>query len=318
MNKNLIKNTLKIILTIGIAWLLFRQINLQDLIDLIRKISVKSMIIGIVLYMCMYVCRSLRFKILNSKNIKLKEIFNIVLVHGFYNRALPLRMGEVSYVYLMNKKHDVNISESSIVVFIARIFDLLSTLIYFIIFQAIVYWKIENIVLGLVLFVILFAMVLNLKFLINATRIILRFIKKPSKREHIQKFIDNIYDFVDENLNLKKYMYIFLISCLNWLFLYLIFYVLILDFGYEITFNHIILGASVSNLTSILPVSSFGNFGTMEVGWAMTFIAMGYSKEVAIASGFGVNMFTFVSIVIFGGIGTIVMKIMENGRAECN
>ncbi|RLI91706.1 MAG: hypothetical protein DRO89_03410 [Candidatus Altiarchaeales archaeon] len=103
-------------------------------------------------------------------------------------------------------------------------------------------------------------------------------------------------------------LYSSLFSILIWVSLYLVDYVLLRGMGLNLTIERVILGSTLSLFTIILPVQGLMGFGTIEGGWAIGFMAMGISKEVAIVSGFGVHIILMIYVLILGGCGLQSIK----------
>ncbi len=59
-------------------------------------------------------------------------------------------------------------------------------------------------------------------------------------------------------------------------------------------------GSSLAILTSLIPVSAFANFGTLELGWVLGFGVLGVPRDLALATGFGLHAVQLVHIVALG------------------
>ncbi|WP_018248104.1 lysylphosphatidylglycerol synthase transmembrane domain-containing protein [Orenia marismortui] len=316
--KKIIKVLLQLLVSSLLIFVLLRQIQMKDFIELLKKVRLSTIVLGLSFYLLIYVFRTLRFKVLLSKKIGFFRLINILLVHGFFNRAMPLRLGELSYIYLMKNMHDIDVSESTFAILYVRLYDLLSTVSIFIIFSLIILSSSINVyiyllILGLLLTILLlFPKIINIIYNLLQNKGLPNFIEKFISKERILSNIENVYKLNKKANSIKNIMKMFTYSIGVWSCFYIIFYFLIIDFGYNINLSKVILGATFSNLTSILPVSGLGNFGTMEAGWTLGFMMMGYPKNIAIMTGFGVNLFTFSSILIFGSISIIILLLRKN------
>jgi len=56
-------------------------------------------------------------------------------------------------------------------------------------------------------------------------------------------------------------------------------------------------------MISILPIQGIGGFGTLEGSWAISFMAMGVTKEAAISSGFVMHIISIIYLAILFIIG---------------
>ncbi len=112
-------------------------------------------------------------------------------------------------------------------------------------------------------------------------------------KEHIIKNINHNYNgIVLMTLFDKCISTIFSITVIN-------------GFHYLLTINEIIFASISSGFTEILPINSFGNFGTLELGWAGALIYSGVSSEIAIESGFSFHFVAFSITILFGLISII-------------
>jgi hypothetical protein len=60
-------------------------------------------------------------------------------------------------------------------------------------------------------------------------------------------------------------------------------------------------------LTSLIPVSAFANFGTLELGWVLGFGVLGIPRDLALATGLGLHAVQLVHIVALGLISHAVL-----------
>ena len=88
-----------------IVWLLLRKIDLRDIPNAIGNIPLWSLAIAFLLHVIATFFKAFRFKVILKSGIRLKHLFPIVSLYMFFANVLPIRTGELSYVYLL-KKHD--------------------------------------------------------------------------------------------------------------------------------------------------------------------------------------------------------------------
>lgn len=83
----------------------------------------------------------------------------------------------------------------------------------------------------------------------------------------------------------------------------------------SITFAEASFGASLAILTSVVPISAFANFGTLETGWVLGFGLFGVSRELALATGTGLHVAQLVFAVVLGLAGHAGMGLVARGAA---
>jgi uncharacterized membrane protein YbhN (UPF0104 family) len=78
-------------------------------------------------------------------------------------------------------------------------------------------------------------------------------------------------------------------------------YILLAGGGFKCGFWQLILGSTAAIITNVLPINGVGSFGPFEGGWAVGFVLVGFSRELALQSGFFVHiMALFNAFVLFG------------------
>src|SRR3989338_5078470 len=76
--------------------------------------------------------KAARFRFFLENKITLSQMFSIVASHSFWNNILPFRSGELSYLYLLRKHVAVGAGEGISSLVLARAFDALVVLIFFV------------------------------------------------------------------------------------------------------------------------------------------------------------------------------------------
>ncbi|MGQ9646028.1 MAG: lysylphosphatidylglycerol synthase domain-containing protein [Thermodesulfobacteriota bacterium] len=94
----------------------------------------------------------------------------------------------------------------------------------------------------------------------------------------------------------------------SWLMIFLTFQAFLLGFGVIIPFLRMVFGSTVAVIANTLPIGGIGNWGTLEIGWAVGFLVTGLSKEQAIATGFGVHILILITCALFELISWVTLK----------
>ena len=239
------------------------------------------------------------------------------------NNILPARTGELSYIMLLGKLHNKKSGEGIASLFIARVFDLMaiSSLFFISIF---VVKDIPDVMMKAIVGIALF-----LAFIVILTIILLFF--GESFLESMEGFIRSIHlDGPFINFAFKKgeetiqgfekiktngmmtFMALMIISFSIWLSLYLFGYLLVIAMGIHLSYFTVLMASTFAVFTTLLPIQGIAGFGTMEGGWALGFIAIGLSKEVAISSGFGYHIITLTFLFTLGSYGFLMLKKGQN------
>lgn len=76
----------------------------------------------------------------------------------------------------------------------------------------------------------------------------------------------------------------------------------------ELAFPAAVFGASLSILSTLLPVNGFAGFGVQDAGWVAGFMAIGISAEVATSSGLAAHCVYLGNLCVFGLLGHVAMS----------
>jgi uncharacterized protein (TIRG00374 family) len=286
------------------------MIDIKEILELYGNLSLDTVAKCFTVYILINIIRTIRFVLLFEENIRIRDTLPIVLIHGFYNRILPFRIGEGFFPLYMKAREDVEVSDSLMSLVIVRLFDLTSTVFIFVCTYLITLKDIRivyQLMIVILLFVLSVAMLPVILYIIE--KVLLKF-TKLNKYKIFTKLKD-IINYKRHKLQMKNNITLFLLSVMNWILMFLIFKLLLIDFNIILPFKDILLSGSFSNLSSILPISSLGNFGTMEIGWSAVLVNIGYGSKDAMLSGFSVNLFTFTCIFVLGLIGFGFIKIKD-------
>jgi uncharacterized membrane protein YbhN (UPF0104 family) len=98
-----------------------------------------------------------------------------------------------------------------------------------------------------------------------------------------------------------------------WLGTFAWFYAFMTGLNLRVTPVQLVLGATFAVLSKALPLGTIGGFGTHEAGWTVGFMLVGLEREVAIASGFAVNILTLLASLFFG-LGSLGWMAWQWGR----
>ena len=233
--------------------------------------------------------------------------------------VLPSKLGELSYPYFLNKISGVSMTEGLASLIASRVYDFFIVLMIFL-FASIGFQSFFNInPFLIILLTVLLLVLMSLAFFYMSS--LLRWfpnisvrISKSGKLKNIKSFlwIQRKMNEMAEDFHAIKarraYFPVSLTSLISWIMVYWMCYAFLKGFGIEISFLRVVLGSSVGLMVSTLPISGFGNWGTLEAGWAAGFLMAGLSKEKAIATGFGVHILVFVICVIISFFCWVTLK----------
>jgi len=301
-----------VLITIGIMILLFTQISLGDLYALLKGVDLQWTFLGVLGYLLAILCRAFRYKwLIHSKDIPLSDLFKISVLYHLSLMVLPSKLGELSYPYFLNRTSGMAMTEGLASLIASRIYDFLTLLIFFLIafigFQSLFH-------VSPVLMILLIAFLTGLAFLAffhvgGLLKLLSRGLGKASQwvglsqHRSLQWSLGKIDDVANDFYAIKArqtYLPVTLASFTSWAFSYWMFYAFLRGFGISTSVMKVLFGSTIAIIGNILPISGLGNWGVLEAGWGAGFILVGLSKVEAIATGFGVHIFLFVTATLVG------------------
>jgi uncharacterized protein (TIRG00374 family) len=301
-----------VLITIGIILLLFTQISVGDLYTLLKRTNLRWAFLGALGYLLAILSRAFRYKwLIHSKDIPLSDLFRISVLYHLSLMVLPSKLGELSYPYFLNRMSGMAMTEGLASLIASRIYDFLTLLIFFFIafigFQGLFH-------VSPVLMILLIAFLTGLAFLAffymgGLLKLLSRGLGKGSQwiglsqHKSLQWSLEKMYDMADDFYAIKArrtYLRVTLASLTSWAFSYWMFYAFLRGFGISTSVMRVLFGSTIAIIANILPISGLGNWGVLEAGWGAGFMLVGLSKVEAIATGFGVHIFLFVTATLVG------------------
>jgi len=282
-------------------------------------------------YMFTYVLRGIRFRMLiHSHRVSLRSMFDIVCVHNLLNQMLPMRAGELSYVYLARYRENVPVGEGLGTLIIARVMDLIAFMLVYPIAILVLYlqgfhfpsyiWKIllaavpVFFMLALLLFLLSFR---GRKMLDLFRRVVLKMPFVPSRLvcRVLEKLEESVSSF--EQLGSRRLILnTLVISLAIYGVLCVAGYFLLLGLGYYMSIPLVIFCSTLAYLSNILPIHGFCGFGTHEAGWTIGCMMAGFSKEMGMASGFSFHIIILGFATVAGLYGIFRVGIPHSDPPE--
>ncbi len=307
-------------ITLVILFILFTQISLRELFNLLVRIDPLWATLGCAAYFLATLFRALRFRwLIHSKEISIDELFRISVFYHLSLMVLPSKLGELSYPYLLNRIGEISMTEGLASLIASRVYDFFIILVIFL-FSSLAFQNLfkVNLLSVLLLTLLLILLILVAFFYMNRLLILFSYVcgcifkilrKEESKTAlWVQKKIHEMSEDFYAIRAKKTYLAVALTSIISWFMIFLTFQAFLLGFGVEISFLKVLFGSTVAVIANALPIGGIGNWGTLEVGWAAGFLMTGLSKEQAIATGFGVHILIFITCALLGLLSWVTLK----------
>lgn len=100
-----------------------------------------------------------------------------------------------------------------------------------------------------------------------------------------------------------------LVSIPIWISIFLFCAVLGRGFGLPptLSLSELAFGSALAIVTSLIPISAFANFGTLEAGWVIGFEMLGVPRDLGAATGLGLHVVQVGLCIVIGIAGHLIM-----------
>ncbi|MEM3373687.1 MAG: lysylphosphatidylglycerol synthase transmembrane domain-containing protein [Candidatus Woesearchaeota archaeon] len=312
-----IKNILfSITISIIFLYFIFKIININDL-KIIFQLPIKIVIFCFFLYLLSNILRALRFKLFLNMNFL--DITSMTFLHNMINNIIPLRIGDLSIIFLGKDKKIKNV----IALIYSRIFDVLAISSLLITSMIIYLLKLnknfelfslieKKIVYASIILVIMIFFILALIFFILKYELLNKILSISLVKKFINThFISRKIVEIKKNISLKKSIFAYFYSLLIWFLNFYITNNIINLVGINLNFYEVVFVFSFTTLISLLPIHGFLGLGTLEAGWALILVFFGVEKELALISAFAFHIINIVFFMILGVFG-LLYNLLQN------
>jgi uncharacterized membrane protein YbhN (UPF0104 family) len=331
--RRIVLRTVNIVIVVGLGiflvYYLLNQVNFSDVKNAFLNMYIPYLVIGLVIMFIGNIARAYQKKILiGSPRISMVDLFLVTLVRNAFNMVLPARTGELSYVYVLNRKFKFPVEIGFSTLILILIFDLVivfSLIVVSIIIVGINKYAISSTTIILVAAGLLVILMVALFYLSKIIGLLLRFFNFILSKYRIgrNKVIQYIYKkLVDINTNIeiiqkrkiywKVYLSALVIRVLKFTSYYFIIHAILKPEGFgfkDISFWVIFLGTVVAEISAVLPTHALAGFGTYEGAFALAFVILGFSKQISIIVGFNYHLIILLFSVILGLIAVIILSL---------
>jgi uncharacterized membrane protein YbhN (UPF0104 family) len=115
--------------TAVVGYFVVRQLRWSEIARLGATADLRFLLLGFVSYLCANVLRARRFRALTGDRLATATLLSAVFFQNIFNTFLPLRAGEVSYLYMVHRTGEVKPADSLGSLLGARVLDLVAALL---------------------------------------------------------------------------------------------------------------------------------------------------------------------------------------------
>lgn len=301
------------ILMILLLWILFKFTDVNELSKAYKQLSAITIAATFTLYTIMLALRSQRFKTF-FKTITHKKLFEITGIHNALSNTLPLRIGEYSFLHFL-RKTGIQRTESTAVLFLIRIFDLITVGILAI--TSYTFTKARDLN-KLLLAITIFIIIMAVFFYLLRTKWFEKIMNKieGSKHRIISKTLHNILSHTKKHSEISTLSKLFTSSIILWSVHATIGYTIAKQLLIDVTFIEMIFVASIAAFLNGLPIQGLAGFGTVEASWTLPLvIGLGVDAKQAVTFSFIIHTL-FLTYGITIGIASYWGWIVEREKTS--
>ena len=320
MNRELFRRVTKFglptVLAVIITYFLLKEIDIQQIPQTLSRLSIKALFIGFISYCLLVLAKALRFRALLDLEGSIHQLFPILALHTFWGNILPMRTGDVSYVYLMQRRQKVEATQGIASLLVASLIDLI-LLIGLVIATA---WllraklpdRLSGTVLYLTLFLIGSGLMAVVLFVSVAPKACMRFAERCAspllrlEKRPISWVVNNGLQVLQELTAFRSNrrfleVWAYSVMCLVIRFGFQCYLVVEMDVDVPIT--EVLFALAFTNVFNLLPVQTVGNFGTTEFPFIWLLKHFGTSITVATVTGFSLHILILLYCLPLGLYG---------------
>ncbi len=310
------------VLAVVVSVILLREIDLKEIPETINRIPIHALIIGFVSYCLLIFAKTLRFKTILGLESNIFQVFPILTLHTFWGNFLPFRTGDISYLYLMQKRQRVEATQGIASLLIASIIDLVLLILLMSITALLLLPKLSGKLSLTVLFLIPSLFGVGLVILIifactapNVCQLIagkcLQPLAKLGSRHisHITWCVEKCSTIVNEITSFRfnfRFFKIWIYSLLCLLLRFGFQCYLVSEMGVEIPLIEVLFALVFTNVFNLLPIQTVGNFGTTEFPYVWLLNYFGTPLNIATITGFSLHLLILLYCIPLGIYGFFI------------
>jgi len=302
---------LSLIVSVLLIWILLRQVDIKDFLYTFSNIFFPALLAFFAISLFGSFLRAWRYKLLlYPQKIGWGKIFLVTFIRNLFVDLLPVRIGSLSYIYILNKRLNISFNTATSSFVVAFVYDFISLSPFLILAILAVGLGATSLSTPLMLlFSILFFVIMLViywqlpglfRFLIAIYRIFLRVIKSDQNNwailsiEKLQLTVTDIEQIRKRQTDLPIFLLSLGIRMAKYGSLFILLFALLQVHGYTLGSLSIwktILGITGAEMTGYLPIKGIGGFGTWETGWTLILMLLGFESRIAVLSS-GIHLVT--------------------------
>lgn len=289
------------------------RLEWRTLRDIFAHLNWMWLTAALLVFIVNYVLRTLRFQALICTHpVPFFGLMGVTCLHGVFNYLMPAKIGEFSYLFLLNRRLRIPVTEGTATLLVARFFDF-ATIALCLPAVVVTLWQrlpARVAYVALAFCGIVFALGFGSLWLLrrrdetNST---------PSqhaetKNRWLNRLLQLWRDLLRGLRSIDRqgqYWHLLLLTAGIWLCVYTNYYFIVLSLGYYPTYFQMVAVSVIMVPLTLLPLQGVANVGTHEAGWVAAFSLFGQSQEVSLAIAAGSHIILLTFVLVIGLVGMI-------------
>ena len=306
--------------TVIVGYFVVKQLSWRDLSSLWRTADVRLLALAFVAYLLANVLRARRFRALTGDQISSVTLLRTVLIQNFLNTFLPLRAGEVSYLYVVQRTGVVRLGQNLASLVGARALDLVVALWIPLLSLPLsrVWFSEGRTVTWFAALAITAALVLALGVARAEPLANWLGVQAAARQGHIKRGLETAGDTLRALGELRRGRLLVRTTALTfgcWGLIYICGYLSLLGLGIDIGFWNALFAYSFPMIASMTPFYMLGGFGVFEGSIGMGLHLAGIPLGLAMSAGLLLHIAELVYVVLPAPFG-LKPKLARGARAE--
>ena len=320
MNRERFRQVAKIglptVLAVVIAYFLLKEIDIQEIPKTLSRLSLKALLIGFACYCLLVLAKALRFRALLNLDSSVHQIFPILALHTFWGNILPMRTGDVSYVYLMQRRQKVDATQGIASLLVASLIDLVLLIGLVVATAWLLRAELRHTFSGTVLYItpllMAGALIVGMLFVYIAPNLCVGLAEKCAapllgfQKQPLSWAVDKGLTVVQELTGFRSNhrfleVWVYSVMCLAIRFGFQCY--LVTEMGVDVPMIEVLFALAFTNVFNLLPIQTIGNFGTTEFPFVWLLNHFGTSIETATVTGFSLHILILLYCLPLGIYG---------------
>ncbi len=319
--RQLLVRVASITITVVLLADLVGRVTWAEFDQLLARIAVSSWIGALLAYLALNLFRALRFRILlDKRDSPWRILIPITLYHNFLVRALPFKLGELSYIVLLRSRLNYSMEEGLSSLFGARVLELL---IIVMVFASSIPASAEELAAHrdelLLAIAVTFALsIIGLYFggsviraFQKAAQPILNVAEggRPGFATGANNRLRHLAEEMDRIRQPRLFLTALFTTCFTYTSSFLTNYILLRALGVDVALPAFIAIISLGMFASAFPFTISG-FGVVELAWRFGLMQFaGMPDADATAAGFLLHGFQIFAAALYGFLGYLLIHI---------